>query len=60
MNKLGPIVVIEDDIDDQEMLQKIFKDLDYKNNIIFFSDGNLALDYLNSSEVQPFLILCPG
>ena len=57
MNKLGPIVVIEDDIDDQEMLQSIFKDLDYKNKIIFFTDGNLALDYLNSSDVQPFLIL---
>lgn len=36
MNKLGPIVVIEDDIDDQELLQSIFRELDYKNKIIFF------------------------
>lgn len=57
MNKLGPIVVIEDDIDDQEMLQSIFNNLDYKNKIIFFTDGNLALEYLNNADVQPFLIL---
>lgn len=57
MNKLGPIIVIEDDLDDQSLLDGIFKTLEYKNEIIFFSDGNKALDYLNQTEVQPFLIL---
>lgn len=57
MNKSGPIIVIEDDIDDQEMLQSIFDKLDYHNKIIYFTDGNLALDYLNDTDVQPFLIL---
>ena len=57
MNKAGPIVVIEDDIDDQEVLTEIFKKLNYANKIIFYSDGNEALTFLNESEVQPFLIL---
>src|SRR5215207_3255391 len=57
MNKNGPIIVIEDDSDDKEMLQEIFQKLDYKNEIVFFHDGNEALDYLNKSDVQPFLIL---
>jgi len=57
MNKNGPIVVIEDDQDDQELLIEIFKSLGYVNKIIYFQDGNDALDYLNKSEVQPFLIL---
>jgi CheY-like chemotaxis protein len=57
MNKNGPIIVIEDDIDDQEILVTIFKTLGYKNQIVYFADGNLALDYLNKSDVQPFLIL---
>jgi len=57
MNKNGPIVVIEDDEDDQELLVEIFKSLGYVNKIIYFQDGNDALDYLNKSEVQPFLIL---
>lgn len=57
MNKDGPIIVIEDDADDQELLVDIFKKLGYTNKIIYFQDGNDALVYLNKSEVQPFLIL---
>jgi len=57
MNKSGPIVVIEDDVDDQEVLVEIFKKLGYVNKIIYFLDGNDALAYLNQSDVQPFLIL---
>jgi len=57
MNKTGPIIVIEDDIDDQEILVEIFNDLGYVNKIIYFSDGNDALDFLNKSDVLPFLIL---
>ena len=57
MNKNGPIVIIEDDIDDQEILEVIFQKLDYKNKVVFFSDGNEALEYLNKTEIIPFLIL---
>jgi len=57
MNKSGPIIVIEDDIDDQDVLIEIFQRLGYVNKIIFFQDGNEALAYLNRSEVHPFLIL---
>lgn len=57
MNKTGPIIVIEDDIDDQEMLEEIFLKLGYKNKIVYFADGNEALEYLNQTDVQPFLIL---
>ncbi len=57
MNKNGPIIVIEDDPDDQEVLVEIFAKLGYKNEIIYFHDGNHALTYLNKSDVQPFLIL---
>jgi CheY-like chemotaxis protein len=57
MNKDGPIIVIEDDVDDQDILQEIFEKLGYKNKISYFIDGNEALDYLNETDVQPFLIL---
>jgi CheY-like chemotaxis protein len=57
MNKNGPIVVIEDDEDDQELLNEVFKNLNYKNVIVFFKDGNEALEFLNKTEVIPFLIL---
>lgn len=57
MNKNGPVVIIEDDEDDQFILTEIFKKLNYKNSVVFFSDGNEALDYLNKTEIVPFLIL---
>jgi len=57
MNKTGPIIIIEDDIDDQEILTDIFKELEYGNELIFFGDSIKALDYLTITEIEPFLVL---
>lgn len=57
MNKNGPIVIIEDDPDDQEILSDVFKKLGYVNEVIFFSDGEQALAYINKDDILPFLIL---
>ena len=57
MQKSGPIIVIEDDQDDQEILQETFKILNYPNRVVFFSDGYSALEYLRKGDVRPFLIL---
>ena len=57
MNKTGPIIVIEDDLDDQEILVDIFRKLDYDNPILYFSDGEEALTYLVETRTKPFLIL---
>jgi two-component SAPR family response regulator len=56
MNKGGPIIIIEDDIDDQDILTEIFNELLFKNEIIFFSDGEKALDFLINSAIEPFII----
>ena len=57
MNKSGPIIIIEDDVDDLEIFSDIFKKLGYVNEVVFFQDGNEALDYLNKTDCNPFLIL---
>ena len=57
MNKNGPIVIIEDDADDQLILTDVLKELDFSNKVIFFSDGEKALEYLINSDDNPFLIL---
>jgi CheY-like chemotaxis protein len=57
INKNGPVIIIEDDTDDQEILSEIFQKLNYQNKIVFFSDGQDALDYINDSNESPFLIL---
>lgn len=56
MNKSGPIIIIEDDLDDQEMLSNVFQDLNLPNKIIFFSDGEEALQYLTNTKTEPFII----
>ena len=57
MNKRGPIIIIEDDIDDQYILADIFKELNYDNKLIFFGDSLQALEYLTNTEIEPFLVL---
>lgn len=57
MHRLGPIIIVEDDLDDQEVLQDVFNALNYGNEIIFFADGYAALNYLTETSVEPFLIL---
>lgn len=51
------ILVIEDDEDDRDILKEIFRDLGYKNNILFFSDSTEALEYIRRPEVEPFIII---
>ena len=56
MNKRGPIIIIEDDLDDQDLLASAFEDLDYKNEIIFFGDSEAALNFLVNEDIEPFII----
>ena len=56
MNKGGPIIIIEDDVDDQEMLADVFKDLAFTNKVVFFGDSQEALEFLIDTEIEPFII----
>lgn len=57
MKKSGPIIVIEDDLEDQQIMDEIFRNLNFPNKVVFFSDGEEAIRYLNATTEQPFLIL---
>ncbi|MBA4166122.1 MAG: response regulator [Chitinophagaceae bacterium] len=57
MNKTGPIIIIEDDPDDQELLNQLFVELGLVNELRIFSDGATALEYLMAPQIRPFLIL---
>ncbi len=56
MNCTGPIIIIEDDLDDQHLLTKVFKSLAVENDVIFFADGEKALNYLTQTPIEPFII----
>ena len=57
MAKHGPILIIEDDLDDQYLLEEVFSSLDIKNELKFFENGKVALEYLNVTNDKPFIIL---
>ncbi len=56
MNKNGAIIIVEDDKDDQVMFSEVFKELNYKNEIVFFNDGQEALTYLTAKTTEPFIV----
>ena len=57
LNQNGPIIIIEDDMDDQEILIEVFQNLKYPNELMFFSDGEKALEFIYTKNVVPFIII---
>lgn len=57
MNKKGPIIIIDDDSDDQELVREMFTELNLPNEICIFNDGESALQYLDDPEIYPFMII---
>ena len=57
MSKQGPILIIEDDQDDQYLLEEVFSALNIKNELKFFENGHFALEYLQTTKDKPFIIL---
>jgi CheY-like chemotaxis protein len=58
MVKSGPIILIEDDIDDQEMIGKAIREAGVNNEMIYLNNGAEALQFLKTTTIQPFIILC--
>ena len=58
MPKTGPIVLVEDDTDDQEIVAELLEALQITNPLAVFKNGQEALDYLKTTPDKPFLILC--
>lgn len=56
--KDGPVIIVEDDLDDQDIIKEVFDSLKVPNALMFFTDGVETLTYLQTTSDQPFLILC--
>lgn len=57
MAKTGPLIIIEDDQEDRELLQQALTEIGIKHTLKFFSSAEQALEYLMVTQEQPFLIL---
>lgn len=53
-----PIIVIDDDADDREILESIFTDLHAPEQRIYFDNSIDAYAYLTSTSDQPLIIIC--
>ncbi|MBL0740948.1 response regulator [Chryseolinea sp. Jin1] len=58
MTNRGPVVVIDDDRDDQELFLEVLTHFGLKDFIRQFEDCPSALHYLETTPERPFLILC--
>ena len=56
--KSGPILLIDDDPDDRQLVETVIESLHCKNAIVHFEHGQQLLEYLQSTKDRPFLILC--
>jgi CheY-like chemotaxis protein len=57
MTSKAPIVVIEDDEDDQLFIQEAINGLALVNPLVFFSNGVEAIEYLIATPEAPLVIL---
>jgi DNA-binding response OmpR family regulator len=57
MNTSSPIIILEDDIDEHELLAEAFKNIQVQYHLKFFTDGEAFLQYLNTTSENPILIL---
>ncbi len=53
----GPIIIIEDDEDDKEIIEEVLKELEIPNKTVWFTKCTDAFIYLKSQNEQPFVIL---
>ncbi|HEU4470949.1 MAG TPA: response regulator [Flavisolibacter sp.] len=53
----GPIIIIDDDSDDQEIYGEALKAIGINNEVRYFDGGQPALDYLYTTAERPFILL---
>ena len=57
MNQDGPIVIIDDDKDDQDILLDVAKELNITNKLQFFGNTQEAFNYLKNTPEKPLIII---
>ena len=57
MNK-NPVILIDDDKDDRELFEQAFSELNLENELIIFDDGLKFYDFIRTTDIKTFFILC--
>ena len=56
--RTSPIIIIDDDKDDCELIRYAFTALKVKNEIVVLTNAAKAFEYIVNMTVTPFFILC--
>lgn len=57
MAQTGPIILVDDDPEDEELLREVLHNLGIQNKLINFAVCSKAFDYLKKMTDNPFLII---
>ncbi len=55
--KSGPIILVDDDIDDKAIFEDALRELGIENKLVWFDTTKAAFEYLKTTEEQPFVII---
>ncbi len=58
MEKVGPIILVDDDIDDRQLMKDALEELGIANKLVQFDLCAEAFDYLKSTSAKPLIIFC--
>ena len=53
----GPILIIDDDIDDQEILGEAFREIGIDSELLYFNRSDEVFKFLKTTPKHPFLII---
>lgn len=53
-----PIIIIDDDEEDLEIISTAFAEIKVKNEIIIFDDGLKFIEFIKTTDKKSFFILC--
>ena len=54
----GPVFIVDDDLDEHEIIQDVWKELNVDNPLLFFESGSALLNHLKENPTNPFIIIC--
>ncbi len=55
--KTGPVIIVEDDQDDTDIIKEVLKELNVPNELVSFQNTGDAFRYLKNFDGQPFMII---
>jgi CheY-like chemotaxis protein len=58
MSKSGPIVLVDDDVDDREIFAEVVQNIGSPRQVIWFHTSLECMNYLKTTDDSPFIIFC--